>query len=249
MNWLPDIGASTLALLMLVAFVAGMSRGFSGFGGALIFVPLAGALAGPRLAPPLLLVIDCIFASFLIPSAWGLGDWRDIGLMLAGAVVGVPAGAAILARFAPIGLRWLIAAMASAMLALLLSGWRYRGRPHAAATVAVGTISGLFSGIAQMGGSPVMSYWLSADVAHAKVRANVILYFAVASVLTLISYFWDGLMSIDIVKIALFAGPAYGVGTLAGSRMFRLASPAVFRGASMIVIGTSVLLSLPIFSS
>jgi uncharacterized membrane protein YfcA len=188
MNWLPAIDAPTLALLMLAAFVAGMARGFSGFGAALIFVPLAGALAGPKLAPPLLLVIDGVFASYLIPSAWRLGDRRDISLMLTGALVGVPAGAAILTRVAPISLRWLIAVSASAMLVLLLSGWRYRGRPHAAATVAVGLISGLFSGIAQLGGPPVMSYWLGADIDHAKVRANVILYFAASSVLTLISY-------------------------------------------------------------
>jgi uncharacterized membrane protein YfcA len=249
MNWLPAIDAPTLALLMLAAFVAGMARGFSGFGAALIFVPLAGALAGPKLAPPLLLVIDGVFASYLIPSAWRLGDRRDISLMLTGALVGVPAGAAILTRFAPISLRWLIAVIASAMLVLLLSGWRYRGRPHAAATVAVGMISGLFSGIAQIGGPPVMSYWLGADIDHAKVRANVILYFAASSVLTLISYLWGGLMSFQILKIALFTGPAYGIGTLGGSRMFGLASPAVFRNSSLLLIGISVLLSLPLFSS
>ena len=35
-----------------------------------------------------------------------------------------------------------------------------------------------------------MSYWLGADIDHAKVRANVILYFAASSLLTLISYLW-----------------------------------------------------------
>lgn len=169
--------------------------------------------------------------------------------MLMGALIGVPAGAAVLTRFAPISLRWLIAVSASAMLALLLSGWRYRSRPHATATVAVGMISGLFSGIAQIGGPPVMSYWLGADIAHAKVRANVILYFAASSVLTLISYLWGGLMSLQILKIALFTGPAYGIGSLGGSRMFGLASPAVFRNASLLLIGISVLLSLPLFSA
>jgi hypothetical protein len=56
-------------------------------------------------------------------------------------------------------------------------------------------------------------------------------------------------MSFQILKIALFTGPAYGIGTLGGSRMFGLASPGVFRNSSLLLIGISVLLSLPLFSS
>jgi uncharacterized protein len=247
MNWFPDADILTLVLLMLAALVAGMARGFSGFGAALIFVPLAGALAGPKIAAPILVVIDGVFASYLIPSAWKLGDRRDVSLMFAGAMIGVPIGTAILSLFAPLTLRWLIAGMAAAMLLLLLSGWRYRGRPHALATVAVGAVSGLFSGIAQIGGPPVVSYWLGTETAQAKLRANVILYFAASSILSLTTYVWGGLMTPQVLKFALFAGPAYGLGTLAGARLFGHASPAVFRASTLILIAFAVLLSLPLF--
>jgi uncharacterized protein len=247
MNWLPDADTHTLVLLMLAALVAGMARGFSGFGAALIFVPLAAALAGPKIAAPILVVIDGVFASYLIPSAWKLGDRRDVSLMFAGAMIGVPIGTAILSLFAPLTLRWLIAGMAAAMLLLLLSGWRYRGRPHALATVAVGAVSGLFSGIAQIGGPPVVSYWLGTETAQAKLRANVILYFAASSILSLTTYVWGGLMTLQVLKFALFAGPAYGLGTLAGTRLFGHASPAVFRASTLILIAFAVLLSLPLF--
>jgi uncharacterized protein len=247
MNFFPDVDTFTLGLLMLAALVAGMARGFSGFGAALIFVPLAGALVGPKLAAPILVIIDGIFASFLIPSAWKLGDRRDIALMFLGAIVGVPVGTAILTLFAPLTLRWLIAGMATAMLLLLLSGWRYRGRPHAMATVSVGAISGLFSGIAQIGGPPVVSYWLGTDTAHAKLRANIILYFAASTVLSLATYLWGGLLSLQVLKFALFTGPAYGLGMLAGTRMFGLASPAIFRTISLALIAFAVVVSLPLF--
>ena len=247
MNLLPDVEPARLLLLTVAAFVAGMSRGFSGSGAALIFVPLAGALVGPRIAAPILLIIDGVFASCLIPSAWKLGDRRDISLMVAGALAGVPAGAAILTFFAPLTLRWLIAGVAAAMLAFLISGWRYRGKPHAIVAVLVGAVSGLFSGIAQIGGPPVMSYWLGLDTAHAKIRANIILYFAASTILSLVAYIWGGLMSFQILKFALFAGPAYGIGTLGGARMFGLASPAMFHNSSLVLIGFAVVFSLPIF--
>jgi uncharacterized protein len=247
MNWLPEVASSTLILLVLVALVAGMSRGFSGFGAALIFVPLAGALVGPKLAAPLLAVIDGLFASFLIPSAVKLANRRDIALMFGGALIGVPTGTFILAHYSPLTLRWLIAVMATGMLLLLVSGWRYRGKPHALATVFVGTVSGLFSGIAQIGGPPVVSYWLGTDTALPNLRANIILFFAATGLITVASYIWSDLMSLSVLKISLFGGPAYGVGTFMGSKMFSLASPAVFRTISLVLIAFAVLMSLPIF--
>ena len=106
MHVFPDVGAATLLLLTLAAGVAGMARGFSGFGAALIFVPLAGALVGPKTAAPVLLIVDGIFASYLIPPAWKRGDRRDVSLMFIGAVAVVPLGALVLKAFAPLTLRW-----------------------------------------------------------------------------------------------------------------------------------------------
>jgi len=237
---------SVLILLAGAALIAGLSRGFSGFGAALIFVPLAGALVGPKLGATTLLVADGIFASYMVPGALRLADKRAVGLMFVGAMVGVPAGTAVLSTYPALTLRWLIAGIAAAMLTLLLSGWRYRGRPHPAATVLVGGVSGVFSGIAQIGGPPVISYWLGGENTPAQVRANIILYFACSSLLSLASYLWAGLLTRQVLILALCAGPAYALGTFAGTHLFGRASPAVFRGASLALIAAAVLISLPI---
>jgi uncharacterized protein len=247
LNWYPDLPTSTLALLLVVALVAAMSRGFSGFGAALIFVPLASTLVGPKFAAPILVIIDGVFASFLIPFAWKLGDRREVSVMFLGTLIGLPLGTIVLTHYSPITLRWLIAGMAAAMLALLVSGVRYRGKPHFAATIAVGSIAGLFSGIAQIGGPPVVSYWMGVDTAQATLRANIILYFAASTLLSVITYMWGGLMSFDILKLSLFAGPAYGIGTFVGSKLYKFASPRVFRTTSLVLIAFAVLASLPIY--
>ena len=247
MGLFPDADSFNLALMVIAALLAGLARGFSGFGAALIFVPLAGAIVGPKLAAPILAIIDGIFASYLIVGAAKLGDKRDVSLMVAGALIGVPVGTAILTFFQPMTLRWLIAGMATAMLLLLLSGWRYRGVPHPMATVTVGAISGLFSGIAQIGGPPVVSYWLGTDTAHEKLRANIILYFAASTVLTLVAYGWGELLTLQVLKFAVFTGPAYGIGTVVGSRLFRHASPKIFRVISYTLIAFAVMISLPLF--
>ena len=67
-------------------------------------------------------------------------------LMAMGAVIGVPLGTFVLRHADPLLLRWLIAALASSMLLLLLSGWRYHGTPRAPITTLVGAIGGLDQG-------------------------------------------------------------------------------------------------------
>ena len=49
-----------LAMFAGAAFLAGLARGFSGFGAALIFIPLASAIVGPRVASAVLLVVDAV---------------------------------------------------------------------------------------------------------------------------------------------------------------------------------------------
>jgi uncharacterized protein len=247
MNLPPDLTFLTLALLALAALAAGLSRGFSGFGAALIFVPAASALVGPKLAAAILVVIDPIFASFMIPAALKIAEKKSVALMFAGAMFGVPMGTAILMHYPPLTLRWLIAFMATAMLLLLASGWRYRGKPHEIATIVVGSISGLFTGIAQIGGPAVVCYWMGTGADPAKLRANIILFFAASSVLTVISYFWGGIMGTEVVKLSLIAGPAYGLGILSGNKMFPLGSPTFFRNSSLVLIAFAVVMSLPLF--
>lgn len=135
----PDYTAM-LALLLAVTLAASLARGFSGFGAALIFIPLASALLGPKVAVPLLLVTDGVMAAGMIPNAVRTADRREVLIMALGALVGVPTGTWLLTTLDPLTLRWGIVALAALMLALLLSGWRYSGRPKPPLTVLVGLI-------------------------------------------------------------------------------------------------------------
>jgi hypothetical protein len=154
---LPDHG---IYALIAFAFIAGLARGFSGFGAALIFVPLGGAIVGPKLISPILLVIDGIASLGMIPPAWRGANRPEVFVMAAGAALGIPAGTAILTLLDPLLLRWSITIIAICLLALLVSGWRYHGEASAPLTSGVGLIAGLFSGAAQLGGPPVVAYWL-----------------------------------------------------------------------------------------
>lgn len=240
----PDY-TGTLALLLAVTLAASLARGFSGFGAALIFIPLASALLGPKTAVPLLLVTDGVMAAGMVPGALRRATRREVLTMAVGALVGVPAGTWLLTSLDPLTLRWGIVALSALMLALLLSGWRYRGSPKPPLTVLVGVISGFFSGAAQVGGPPVVAYWLGSTIPAATVRANIVAFFAITSVLGAVGYVRNGLITHQTLLLALIIAPVYGLGTWSGSRMFGLASDQTFRRICLTMIALATLVSMP----
>lgn len=239
---LPDHG---LYALIAIAFVAGLARGFSGFGAALIFIPLGGAIIGPKLISPVLLVIDGLATLSMIPPAWKSANRRDVFTMAIGAALGVPAGTAVLALMDPLILRWAITIIAACLLALLVSGWRFHGEPRTYFTTAVGLVAGLFSGAAQLGGPPVVAYWLGGKTDFARVRANVILYFSISTCFSVVSYYAGGLFVQAVFALTVIILPSYAVGLFAGSRLFGLAKESTFRIICYVLIGTSAAIGMP----
>lgn len=238
-----------LSLLVAIAFVAGLARGFSGFGAALIFVPLASAVVGPKIAAPVLLVIDAVTTAALIPNAWRLANRREVGVMALGAFIGVPLGTYILAQSDPLALRWAISVLVAALLLLIVSGWRYRGRIADSLTAGFGLVSGVLSGAAQVGGPPVVAYWLGGAANHREVRANIILYFAVSTVFSAASYLLGGLIQRDVLLLSALTTPFYAAGLYLGARLFGQADERLFRRICYGLIALAALLGLPLWDA
>jgi uncharacterized membrane protein YfcA len=245
-TWLPGHSIGELVFVFFAAMIAGLARGFSGFGGALIFVPLAGAVTSPAIASALLLVIDGVMTLGMVPECWRKANRREVFTMLAGAMVGVPAGTAVLSLLPSVTLRWIISLVALGLLLFLISGWRYHGRPKTWLTVGVGALAGLFGGAAQMSGPPIVAYWLGGAIERGTVRANLVLYFALGTVLSATSYIITGILTLEVLLIAIIAGPGYGIGLWFGSRMFGFASETTFRRICFMLIGAAAIIGMPL---
>src|SRR5258708_17058444 len=97
-----DVSVNIAIAICVIAFVSGTARGFSGFGSALIFMPLASRLAAPRLVAALLLIIALVAAAPLVPNAWKHADRKATVVLVSGALVGVPIRTYLFSRPAPV---------------------------------------------------------------------------------------------------------------------------------------------------
>lgn len=241
------VSGNVVVGICAIALLSGIARGFSGFGSALIFMPLASSIAPPRLVAALLLVIDFVAAAPLLPNAWRYADRKATAVMVAGALVGVPIGTYFLVRLDPVTTRWIISGFVAALLALLLSGWRYRGKDHTALSIGIGWLSGFCSGLAQTGGPPIVGYWLGRPIASEIARANILLFFGGSDFFSMVSYALTGLITVDAVRFSCMVGPIYGIGVWLGSRLFGRASETLFRSICYVLIAVAVMVGLPAF--
>jgi uncharacterized protein len=165
--------------------------------------------------------------------------------MAVGAIIGVPVGTWFLSRLDPLTTRWIISGFVFALLLLLLSGGRYRGKDHAPLSIGVGALSGFCSGLAQTGGPPVVAYWLGRPIASVIARANIVLFFAASDLFSAISYAVTGLITADAIRFSLLVGPVYALGVWFGASLFGRASEVLFRSLCYLLIGVAVITGLP----
>lgn len=245
---LPPFDAS-MATLAAVVFVAGLVRGFSGFGSGMIIMPAAAALFGPKTAIVIVLVVDSLpVLPFAIP-ALKIARWREVVPVLAGSALFIPIGLMILKAGDPLALRWFICTVIIVAVTILASGWRYDGPRGTAISMAVGALSGLLGGIASVPGPPPILYWMASSLAPAIIRANMLVLLFLGEFLSGANLWAAGLLTWNAVMLGVTAAPFYFAGLLAGWLAFPLASERVYRRIAFTMILLAALTALPLFDA
>jgi uncharacterized membrane protein YfcA len=232
---------------VLVTALAGIVRGFSGFGSALIYIPLIAAIYDPRIAAITLLITDSVASMPFTVSQTRRCNWREVMPVSLAAIATIPLGAVALQYADPVILRWAIAVLVSGLLAVLISGWRYYVTPSIAASVGVGLVMGVSTGAVQISGPPAIIYWLGGPNSAVVVRANLMVCFTLLSIASILVYYLRGLFTADVLVMSVLLGPIYIAAMVAGTWLFRGAGDATYRRIAYVIIALSALVSLPLF--
>jgi hypothetical protein len=229
------------------AMLAGLVRGFSGFGSALVYVPLVAAIYEPKLASGTLLLINFVTGlPFAIPAARQC-DWRDVTPVFVGAAVAAPLGTAILLVADIIVLRWAIVVLVFSLLVVLASGWRYRMKPVLPVKLGVGAVAGVLGGIAQVSGPPVIIYWFGSMSRAVTVRANLLIFFTLSGAVICATYFVQGVFVPESYALAVLLGLPFLLAMSAGAWLFRTASDIAYRRIGYVIVAFAALVSMPVF--
>ena len=243
---MPDLLATSFLTAAAVAVIAGMVRGFAGFGAAMMMTPVFSALYGPETGVSLCLLLEIAVALPLLPRAAKYVDWRRIGLLMMAAVAGAPLGNLVLTKISPEPMRWAISAIVLSAVGLLASGWRFHGKWRAPVTLGIGATSGFLNGLSGMAGPPIAFYYLAGNETVERVRANLTTYFIFVDGIALLVFISRGLVHWDTGVLGLCLAPAAIAGGLLGERLFPFASEKFYRRLALgllvaVAIGSLIL--------
>ena len=179
-----------------IAIFSGVVRGFSGFGSALIYIPLTAAVYDPLTAAVTFVMIDL----------------RHRRQFRHGRVAADALGRSVAARRR----RDRLGAIRHAHPAICRSGaaalddlragraassacWSRAGAITASrispVTIAVGLFAGVLGGAVQISGPPIVIYWLGSMHDVGIVRASLISYFGLFSAGSVVTYYFHGLLT------------------------------------------------------
>ena len=233
------IDPAVFAALCAIVLGAGAVRGLTGFGFAILAVPLMGLVIPPTEAVLLALVLQMLIGPFGVGKALGHIDTPLVAGVAAGAMVGTPFGLFILAATSPDIARLLIAAIAVACFGIFLikrAPTPSRAPSHVAAT---GLAAGVLNGFAAMPGPPVILYFARSGVSPMAARGSMILVFFAAATAGTVTAWLRGLIDAHLALLAAAVFPLMLVGNHVGSRFFGTIPERVWRTSVVILLVAS----------
>ena len=254
MNWLSaPLPPLLMAASVLIVFGAGIVRGFAGFGFSALSVAGLALLVSPAKVVPAVFMLEVLASISLLRSAVRDIDWRWLAWLIAGNVLCLPLGIALLAWLPETPLRLLIGALLLLAAGMLRSGFSLALAPSARVRLGVGMASGFVNGVAAIGGIAVAVMLSTSQIAPAVMRATMIALFlftdvyalACSALITLGADAPADLLGVDTVRWAVWLAPAMLIGIWCGQRSFAGVSPAQFRrhvlNLLMLIAGISML--------
>ena len=209
--------------------IAGFTRGFSGFGSAMILAPSLSLLFNPQQVVATVILLEITAGIGLVPEAIAKIQWPEVLPLVLGAIVMVPLGAYSLVLAEPNLIRRIIGGLILIMALLLNSGKLHYHQSYLGLTLAVGGLSGFLMGLAGIGGPPVVLYEMSGDNSAVTTRANLIVFFALTQSIALGLYGASGLLSITVFQRFAAFVPVFVGCLLLGRSSFNRVDERLFR--------------------
>ena len=243
MDLLAGYGTAVIFAALLAAFGSAFVRGLTGFGMAILLVPILALALSPVHA-----VLLTNFLSVFI----GLSEIRRLlrnaeksaWIIIALVAVTTPLGLYALSLTTPAIARVVIAFIAlSAFVAILLPR-RGAMDHHPATTGGVGILSGLMTGYAGMPGPPVVPYYVGRDIARGTAKASMLLIFTGASSAGLVSGAALGVLEWNLALLAVLLFPAVLVGNRLGDRLSGRIADRTWRVCVGVVLGAAAMAAL-----
>ncbi len=231
-----DFGLVHLLSIWAVVLFASVMRAFTGFGFALCAVPVFSLFLLPTQVVVLSASLTLSISLLSLRTYWGIVPLRPMVPLVAMALLGTAAGAALLSLISVTQFQlWvgLAVIMACCGLTFFRPGKR---RLSPAVAGITGLVSGLMNGAFAIPGPPMIIYAMATEPQPRRSRALLMTFFLFSAVLALGSYGTAGFIGIQSMWHFLLAFPAMYAGDRLGYYLFQRFGDVLYRRIALAVL-------------
>lgn len=241
------IDAGIIAVSNVIVFMAFVVLGLTGFGSALVMVPLLMLFLDPKLVVPTSRIIGSGASIYLAFKLFRLSKKQLLLALVAGNLAGTIVGTYGLVTLESDVIRTIFAVLIAAFALQILFEGRESDKRELPGLlgVAAGGVGGVAGSLFGTGGPPVVYYLDRVTSGKSEFRATISVYFAVTTLWGLGAYAYVGLFTREVLFFSLWLLPSVCVGTLAGYLLHEKVNRIIFRRiVALILLATSVCLLL-----
>ena len=136
-------GEPGMAIIAILAFGAGLIRGFTGFGGPAFIIAILTLFFTPFSIVSKILIVDFIASVYLFKAVYRQIDWRSTAYMVIPTLVCMPIGHWLLIELDPLIMKRAISVVIAGACLLMLLGVRYRTPMTNQWLILIGIVSGM----------------------------------------------------------------------------------------------------------
>jgi len=162
---------------------------------------------------------------------------KEITPMMTSMMLTIPFGTIFLVSVDEQIIKTLMSILLIFFVVLIGSGWRIKSTITKLVLILGGTISGLMQGSTGMGGPPYVTVLLSKNDSDDVARANILVITSGLVISAIISLYYFGLFTKDIILTGAITAPLYVFATYIGTRFFNFSGNKYFRNSSLIALG------------
>lgn len=207
--------------LLLICFVAGMVRGFSGFALSAVVMAIAVMFLAPITLIPILWFQEMTASLLMVRGGMKEANRRVVTGLVLGSAFGLPLGLS-LTQALPVDTSKLVAL--SVIVVLAASQLAKLRLPLLATRPGLwgsGILAGIVTGLAGVGGMVVALYVLASNAPAREMRASLVMYLFVSALISLATLAYFDVMNTQSALRGLALAPASALGVIAGKALFR----------------------------
>ena len=224
-------------LIALVVILSGFLRGFIGFGSGLLMIPILSYFYSPVFAMVFNIVIEIPATIYLTFVGIKKANLKEITPMMATMMLTIPFGTIFLVSVDEQIIKTLMSILLIFFVILIGSGWRIKSTITKYVLVLGGAISGLMQGATGMGGPPYVTVLLSKNDSDEVARANILVITSGLVISAIMSLYYFGLFTKDILFTGAITAPVYVFATYIGTRFFNFSGNKYYRNSSLVALG------------